>query len=117
MKILQPKVHGVLDYLTVILFALAPTLLGLTGLAATIAYVLAGVHLLLTLVTAFPLGVVRLVPFPVHGWIELIVSIALVALPWITGFTGINRMFYVVMGVVIFIVWLLTSYSSASEAH
>jgi hypothetical protein len=31
MKILSASAHGVLDYVTVILFALAPTLFGLTG--------------------------------------------------------------------------------------
>jgi len=74
MRALSPTVHGILDYLVVIAFALAPSLLGLSGVPATISYVLAVVHLLLTLVTAFPLGAVKLVPFPVHGAIEFVVS-------------------------------------------
>jgi hypothetical protein len=42
MKI-SPTLHGYLDYLTVLLFLVAPTLIGLTGMARTVAYALAGV--------------------------------------------------------------------------
>jgi len=117
MKFLSPKVHGVLDYAVVIAFALAPSVLGLSGLPATISYVLAAVHLLLTLVTAFPLGVVKIVPLPVHGVIEIVVSIALVALPWIVRFSPDTtaRNFYVVAGVLIFVVWFFTDYNVESN--
>ncbi|MEO8383108.1 MAG: hypothetical protein ABI779_25855 [Acidobacteriota bacterium] len=110
MTMLTPRLHGILDYVTVALFAVAPAVLGLDGLPATIAYGLAAVHLILTLVTAFPLGAAKLVPFAIHGGIELVVALALVVLPWLAGFTGIARTFYVAMGAVIFVVWLLTRY-------
>lgn len=118
MKILSPKVHGYLDYVVVIAFALAPTIFGLTGLAATIAYILAFVHLALTLLTAFPLGVVSLIPFTIHGLIELIVSISLVALPFIAGFSDvpIARNFYIAAGIVVFVVWLITNYKAAEPS-
>lgn len=45
MKPILSRAHGVFDYLTVALFALAPNLFGLTGTAATLAYVLAAVPL------------------------------------------------------------------------
>jgi hypothetical protein len=112
MKIISPKLHGILDYVVVAAFAMAPAVLGLTGLAAVISYALAGIHLLLTLVTAFPLGVVKIVPLPLHGAIELVVSIALVGLPWILKFAqdATARTFYVGAGVVVFAVWLVTDY-------
>jgi hypothetical protein len=112
MKILNSTVHGILDYIVVVAFAVAPTVLGLSGLAAAISYILAVVHLLLTLVTAFPLGVVKMVPLPLHGAIEFVVSIALVLLPWILGFAPATaaRRFYVGAGVLIFAVWLITDY-------
>ncbi len=118
MKILSPKVHGYLDFVVVITFALAPTIFGLTGLAATIAYVLAVVHLALTLATAFPLGVIGLVPFTIHGWIELLVSVGLVALPFIAGFSDVPvaRNFYIAAGIVVFVTWLITNYQAAETA-
>jgi hypothetical protein len=114
MKILTPRTHGILDYVTVIAFLLAPTLFNLSGLPATVSYLLAVVHLGLTLITAFPLGLANAVPFRVHGMIELVVSIALVLFPWLLGFASVPaaRNFYIAAGVVIFIVWLLTEYKN-----
>ncbi len=117
MKILSPKIHGYLDFLTVIIFALAPTLFGFNGLPATISYVLAVVHLLLTLATAFPLGIVKIVPLLVHGGIELVVAIVLVILPFILGFTEAARNFFVGIGIVIFIVWLISDCRKTSTAE
>ncbi|MBA3769238.1 MAG: hypothetical protein H0X08_01820 [Blastocatellia bacterium] len=118
MKILSPKIHGYLDYVVVIAFAVAPSVLGLAGLPATLAYILAVVHLLLTLVTAFPVGLLKLVPFTIHGWIELVVSIGLIALPFVAGFseTPAARNFYITFGVVIFLVWLTTDYGSTETS-
>ena len=63
MKLITPTVHGYLDYLTVVVFLLAPKLLGLEGLPALLSWTLAGVHLALTLVTDFPLGWRPWLPF------------------------------------------------------
>lgn len=112
LSILAPRTHGFLDYLTVIVFAVAPAAFGLTGLAATLSYLLAAVHLLMTVVTAFPLGVVMKVPFRVHGAVELVVGIALVALGALL-FGGVAQVFYLVMGVVILAVWATTDYKAA----
>jgi hypothetical protein len=119
MKILDPKIHGILDYAVVVAFAVAPSVVGLAGLPAAILYALAAIHLLLTLVTDFPLGVAKIVPLRVHGAIELIVSLALVALPWILNFSSdpTARVFYVVAGVVIFAVWLITDYRGAATSQ
>jgi hypothetical protein len=45
LKIISDEIHAALDYVTVVVFALAPTVIGLAGLAAIISYVLAVVHL------------------------------------------------------------------------
>ncbi|MGH9949019.1 MAG: hypothetical protein ACRD6X_17750 [Pyrinomonadaceae bacterium] len=117
MKILSPKLHGYLDYVVVAAFALAPTIFGFTGLPATLSYLLAVVHLSLTVLTAFPLGLVKLVPFSIHGMIELVVSIALVLLPFVLGFSGdaAARNFYIAAGVVVFVVWLITDYGTDKQ--
>ena len=116
MKILNPRVHGYIDYLAVLYFLAAPSLFGFTGLPATIFYVLAAAHLILTLLTAYPLGVVKVIPFPLHGAIELLAGIALVALPWLLGFANsdvLARNIYVASGAVLFIAWLVTDYKTA----
>lgn len=112
MKVISPRMHGYLDFLTVILFLLAPTLFGLNQIPALLAYSLAAVHLLVTLVSDFPFGIVKIIPFPVHGWIERVVGPALVAVPFILGFAAdeIARNFYIAMGFVIIVVGVLTDY-------
>ena len=112
MRFLSPRVHGYLDYLVVVVFAVAPSLLGFSGTPAYLSWVLAGVHLSLTLLTAFPLGVVPVVPFAMHGMIELAVGPLLVAGPWILGFSDlpISRAFFIASGVAVFLVWLMTDY-------
>lgn len=117
MKLLSAHAHGFLDYVSVIAFAIAPTLFGFGGWPAVICYLLAAVHLLLTLVTSFPLGMWDAVAFRAHGAIELVVSLLLVALPWIAGFTEAGaQWFFVGIGVVLFAVWLLTDYRAAEPA-
>jgi len=110
MKILSPTLHGYLDYVTVVVFLAAPTLIGLTGMPGAIAYALAGIHLAMTLVTDFPLGAAKLLPFTIHGWVERVVGPVLVVLPFGLGFDPLAQGFYIVIGIVIIIVGLLTDY-------
>lgn len=119
MKILSPRLHGYLDYLTVLIFLVAPTLVGLSGLPAMLAYTLAGVHLTMTLLTDFPMGAVKVVPMPLHGWVERVVGPTLVALPFLLGFSSDMKAmaFYIAMGVTIIIVGLVTDYQGAPAAQ
>ncbi len=73
---------------------------------------------MLTFFTAFPLGLVKAVPFRIHGMIELAVSIILVLLPWLLGFASVPsaRSFYVAAGIVVFIVWSMTDYATDVQA-
>ena len=77
-----------------------------------LAYSLAVVHLIVTLASDFPFGIVKIIPFTVHGWIERIVGPLLVAVPLILGFANeeIARNFYIAAGIVIIIVGVLTDY-------
>ncbi len=117
MKIISPRTHGYLDFLTVILFLLAPALLGLSQVPALLAYGLAVVHLLVTLASDFPLGVVKIIPFTVHGWIERLVGPSLIAAPFILNFADeeIARNFYIAMGLVIIVIGMLTDYQGAAK--
>lgn len=112
MKKISPRVHGYIDYFTVAVFLLAPMAVGLTGVSAMLAYTLAGVHLLMTLMTDFPLGVVKLIPFAVHGWVERAVGPLLVLVPFVppVAADAPAQIFYVLIGIVIILVGLLTDY-------
>ena len=114
MKPITPTIHGYLDYLTVVEFLAAPKLLGLDGLPALLSWTLAGVHLVLTLVTDFPLGGRPWLPFWIHGWVERIVGPALVLIAFLPNFSSSSWAFrfYLFMGLVIVAVGWLTDYSS-----
>jgi hypothetical protein len=110
MGIIPPNVHRILDYLAVIIFALAPTMMHITGNTRLLAYALAVIHLIVTLATDFSGTRGRPLPFPVHGYIELVVGILLACVPFIRHWTFAAGRFYPAMGVALIIVWLLTRY-------
>ena len=115
MKVISDTTHGILDYITVAIFALAPSILGLTGFAALVSYALAAIHLAMTLLTNMPLGVIKIIPMRLHGLVEMIVGpvlvVAALVLPTILGD---RREFFLVMGLVILAVWLLSSYGRSA---
>ncbi|MDR4516503.1 MAG: hypothetical protein MRK00_03825 [Nitrosomonas sp.] len=115
MKIISARNHGYLDFLTVGIFLLVPTLLDLSQTPALLAYVLAGVHLVVTLASDFSLGMFKMLAFTLHGWIERIVGPTLVAIPFILGFSDepMARNFYMAMGAIIIVAGLLTDYRAA----
>lgn len=115
MKFLNPRVHGYVDYVAVALLALAPTLFAFSGVAAAICYLAAIGMLGLSLCTAYPLGMARLVPFTIHGAIEFVGSIAFVVAPWLFGFdvTASARNFFVLFGIAMFGLYMITNYKAA----
>jgi len=115
MKILSPRVHGYLDYLVVAMLLLAPTIFGFAGTPASICYILAALQAGMTLLTAFPLGVAKIIPFTIHGAIEAVAAVFLLASPWIFDFSYVPaaRNFYVASAVLLAIVWLVTDYKAA----
>lgn len=119
MKFLTPKIHGILDYAVIVVLFVAPTLFGFAREAATVSYILGAAYVLMSLTTAYPLSLAKLIPFTVHGMIELILSPFLVAMPWLAGFSdhAASRLFYIVAGVALFLVWMVTDYKAADIAY
>ena len=116
MKVISDTAHGILDYLTVAIFALAPSILGLTGFAALVSYALAAIHLIMTLLTNMPLGVVKIIPMRLHALVEMLVGPVLVVAALVPTLLGDKREFFLVMGLVILAVWLLSSYGRPAAA-
>jgi hypothetical protein len=118
MNLLNARLHGFLDLVTVAVFLLAPFFFGLGGYVAAVAWGLAVVHLLMTLFTRFPLGLVKVIPFPIHGVVELVVGVVLVlAMPRLLG-AGLGspaRTFFIGAGVAILVVWVLTRYRESPQ--
>ncbi len=115
MKIINSKVHGILDYATAIFLAAAPTLFQMEGTLCIFTYVLAGVHFALTALTAFEPGLIKVIPFKIHGLIELVVSVALlgVAIWFRSNENELGFYFYLALAFVIIIVFLLTDFNTS----
>lgn len=94
--ILTPRIHGVLDYLEAALLIVAPYVLrfGDVSGSAVLLPVILGIGLLaISLLTAYPLGLLKLIPFRVHllldvalGLVLLVAALVFRAYPniWVT---------------------------------
>ncbi|HEX3138775.1 MAG TPA: hypothetical protein VHQ87_01900 [Rhizobacter sp.] len=118
-KPLTPRAHGYIDYAAVLALAVAPALLDFSTTPSAICYALATVHLAMTLLTAFPLGVTDLIPFRVHGAIEAVVALVILALPWVADFSTEEpaRNFFVISAIALGVTWALTDYKAAYSPH
>jgi len=109
---IKPLAHGIIDYAMVLYLAAGPTVVGFRGKQAMICWALAVVHLLLTAVTRFPPGIVKVVRFPLHGAVEFLVGLLMIILPWLGNFSKglLSRNFFVATGALILLIWFLTDY-------
>ena len=115
MKLIAPGFHRTLDFAAVVVFAVAPLVMGLGGLGlpAVLCWAIALVHLIVTLLTRFPGRTAGTIALVAHGVIELAVSVFLIASSWLFGFAPGSpaRYFFVTAGAVLFLVWILTDYA------
>lgn len=88
-KVLKPTPHAVIDYAMAGTLMAAPWLFGFSdNKTATANSVVSGVAVLgLSLMTRYPLGAAKVVPFPVHGVVETLAAVMNTAAPWLMGFS------------------------------
>ena len=87
-KPITPRLHGLLDYTTAAATAAAPRIFDFPAAAAWVCYALGAGYTGLSLLTDYPLGAKRAVPFKGHGIAEGIIGAALPAVPWALGFAA-----------------------------
>ena len=104
--------HGILDYALAILLAAGPSIAGFNGRQATWCYLFAAVLFALAVMTRYPLGIVKVIGLGIHGFVELLLAICLIAAPWFGNFiAGVHsRNFYWLMGVMMLVLWFLTDF-------
>src|SRR5215468_3286334 len=100
--IIPPVVHGVLDYPLAAVLIVLPLVLSFDDNAAKwIAFALGIGAAVLAVGTAWPTGIVRIIPPLLHGYADLAVTVALIVLPFIVGFEDHTTalVVYLVVGV------------------
>jgi hypothetical protein len=100
--IISPVVHGVLDYPLAAVLIAGPLVLDFDNGAAKWIAIAFGVGAsVLAVGTAWPTGIVRIIPPLLHGYADITVTAALIVLPFIVGFADHTTalVYYLVVGV------------------
>ena len=112
-KLLPAWFHAIADYAVgILLIVVALVNDGSDGATAT-GVVVGAVVLLVSAFTRYPLGVVKALPFPVHSGGDYLAAALLVIAPFALNFAdaeGGMATFYVVMGIAVLAVSLITNY-------
>jgi hypothetical protein len=112
-RLLPAWLHAVADYavgVTLIVVALA---VGGTGAAVATGVVVGATVLLVSMLTRYPLGVAKVLPFTVHSAGDYLAAALLLVAPFALGFTDTDGglgVFYAVVGVAVLAVSLITNY-------
>ena len=86
--ILPPIVHGILDYPLAAVLIVLPLVLSFDDATAKwIAFAFGIGAAVLAVATAWPTGIVRIIPPLLHGYADITVTVALIVLPFIIGFS------------------------------
>jgi hypothetical protein len=98
-------IHAYLiDYPVAVILLVAPFVLklGPSGSVAMWLSVITGVAaLLLPLLTDHPTGLIKIIPYSVHLWVDRAVGIVFLAALFVFGFSGIAAWYYGVLGVAV----------------
>jgi hypothetical protein len=99
-QIISTRMHGVEDYALVLLLLAAPYLFGFAnGTAAQYVPQIIGIMILgVSLNTRYELGVMGIIPMPLHLMMDAGAAIILAASPWLFGFSKFVYLPHLMLG-------------------
>lgn len=110
-RLLPAWFHAVADYAVAALLIVVPLVAGGSATAVATGVVVGAVVALVSMLTRYPLGVVKILPFTVHSGGDYVAAALLVAGPFALGFAGSGlAVFYLVAGLAVLAVSLVTNY-------
>jgi hypothetical protein len=118
--VIPPLVHGILDYPLAAVLIVLPLVLDFDDTAAKwIAFGLGIGAAVLAVGTAWRTGIVRVIPPLLHGYTDLTVTVALIVLPFIVGFSSHTTalVFYLIVGGGALLAILATRFESDMRAE
>jgi hypothetical protein len=116
LRFVTKTIHAyVIDYPVAVVLMVAPFVLhlGQSGPVAVWLSVVAGVAaLFLAALTNHKTGVVRIIPYWLHLWVDRMVGLVFLAAPFVFGFIGLDAWYYWVLAAAVL---LVTSVFNAAE--
>jgi uncharacterized membrane protein len=109
-RVLPAWFHAVADYAVGALLIIVAIAAGDEGKAVALGVVVGATVLLVSMLTRYPLGVKKVLPFTVHSAGDYLAAALLIAGPAVLGLTGGIAAFYVVIGIAVLAVSLVTNY-------
>jgi len=119
-RIITPRVHGLLDYMSAIVLILAPSVLEFNEVSPYAYWlsVIAGVILILySLMTDYDFSIGMLIPLKTHLVIDFSAGVLFILWPFIFDFTDLVLAYYLVMGFGILLVVGLTQSDEESQLN
>lgn len=110
--------HGLIEYVAAIAFLLAPFVLDFHSDAATYLSIAVGVVVLMVAATTDgPTGIVRQLPIAVHVLLDYVLAIALIAMPFVFGFSdeGAPTAWFIALGVIHLLLTIATRFLPAVQ--
>src|SRR5262245_47998145 len=105
--------HAIADYAVGITLIVVAVAVGGSGIAVATGVVVGAVVLLVSMLTRYPLGIAKVLPFTLHSAGDYLAAALLVFSPFVLGFSDTDgglAAFYVVAGLAVAAVSLVTNY-------
>ena len=112
-RLLPAWFHAIADYAVGALLIVVPVAVGGSSGAIGTGAVVGATVLLVSVLTKYPLGVVKVLPFTVHSAGDYLAAALLLAAPWALNFASADgglAAFYIAGGIAVLGVSLITNY-------
>jgi hypothetical protein len=112
-RLLPAWLHAVADYAVAISLIAVALIVNDSGKALATGVVIGAVVLVVSMLTRYPLGVIKVLPFTVHSAGDYLAVVLLAAAPFALGFHNTDRgltVFYLVVAAAVLLVSLITNY-------
>ena len=117
-RLLPAWLHAVADYAVGLSLIVVAVVAGGAGKAVAPGVVVGAVVLIVSMLTKYPLGVAKVLPFTVHSAGDYLAAALLIVSPFALNFndtaTGLTA-FYIVAGIAVLAVSLITNYQYSDK--
>lgn len=119
MRFLPTRVHGVIDYVWGVALIATPWVFGFAngGAAQWVAVIFGLGAILYSLVTAYEVGVLRILPMELHLGLDAVAGVFLAASPWLFGFAREVFLPHLLFGLFSVVASLVTKTEPAKPAY